>query len=200
MAEAQLTGIEKASILVLSLEAEKSLEVLRQLTTEERVTLGAQILSLRQIDPDAWENVLEEGGRLVNALAQTVEAATSAPARTSAFRGALAVVRQSVAAAFPHGVGHPRRVRDVHSPEDIARLSNARIRQVLSEAGLDDVALALRVASDEMKSAISRNLSPAELDEIERHMEASGRARVSEIEAAGERIVAAARRATGGGS
>jgi len=198
---AQLTGIEKASILILSLDDEKSLEVLQQLTTEERVTLGAQILSLRQIDPEAWENVLQEGGRLVNALAQTMEAATSAPARTSAFRGALAAVRQSVAAAFPHGIGHPdRRARDVHSPEDIARLSNAEIRQVLSEAGLDDVALALKVASDEMKSALSRNLSPAELDDIERRIEASGRPRVSEVEAAGERVAEAARRVTGGGS
>jgi len=55
-----LSGIEKASILLISLGADVSSHVLQQLTPEEIERLTAEIVLLKRIDPDVRKNVLDD--------------------------------------------------------------------------------------------------------------------------------------------
>ena len=55
-----LSGIEKASVLLISLGANLSSSVLQQLTPEEIERLTAEIVSLRRIEPDLRGQVLDE--------------------------------------------------------------------------------------------------------------------------------------------
>lgn len=56
----ELTGLEKASVLLMSLGSEASEEVLRRLSPEERDLLGAQIVRMRSVKSVIRERVLGE--------------------------------------------------------------------------------------------------------------------------------------------
>ena len=55
-----LSGAEKASVLLISLGAEKSSSVLQQLTPDEIERLTAEIVMLKRVDPTLRAHVLEE--------------------------------------------------------------------------------------------------------------------------------------------
>jgi len=63
----QLSGLEKASVLITSLDPESSAKVVEYLTPEERRMLSARILSLQNVDASTRQAVLSEvSGALAN--------------------------------------------------------------------------------------------------------------------------------------
>lgn len=72
----QLTGLEKASVLMLSLNPDQSSKVFDKLSVEERGKLSAQIARLRHVDTITRHQVLEEVNSLMrkNTLRDIVNA------------------------------------------------------------------------------------------------------------------------------
>lgn len=70
MATDQLTGTQKAAIVLMQLDPQAAADVMKQLTEEEAEGLAAEIVRLRSIDAAAAERALEDFHRL-SALAQT---------------------------------------------------------------------------------------------------------------------------------
>jgi len=62
-----LTGIEKASVLMMSLGAETSAKVFDYLTAEEREVLGATVTRVRHIDDVTRRRVIDEVNRAIGA-------------------------------------------------------------------------------------------------------------------------------------
>ncbi len=71
----EISGIEKASVLMMSLGSEASSEVLKRLTSQQRELLGAQIVKMRHVRSVTRQRVLEEVKRTIRAgtLADSVE-------------------------------------------------------------------------------------------------------------------------------
>jgi len=78
--------------------------------------------------------------------------------------------------------------------EDIMLVDDRGIQAVLKEVDNDDLALALRTASDEMKDKVFKNMSERASQLIGEDMEYMGRVRVSDVESAQQKIVDVVRR------
>lgn len=66
----EMSGLEKASVLLMSLGSEISNEVLECLTPEQRELLGAEIVKMRRVRTPIRQRVLEEVNRSVRAIRQ----------------------------------------------------------------------------------------------------------------------------------
>lgn len=78
--------------------------------------------------------------------------------------------------------------------EDLLNVDDRGIQLILKELGNDDLALSLKMASDEVKEKIFRNISSRAAEMIQEDMEARGPVRISDVEKAQGVIVRAARR------
>lgn len=78
--------------------------------------------------------------------------------------------------------------------EDIVILDNRAIQRVIREVENDDLRLALKVASDEVKQIVFTNMSQRMADTFKEEMEYMGPVRLRDVEEAQTRIVAIIRR------
>ncbi|WP_164215458.1 flagellar motor switch protein FliG [Virgibacillus sp. YIM 98842] len=78
--------------------------------------------------------------------------------------------------------------------EDIVILDNRAIQRVIREVENEDLRLSLKVASDEVKEIIFRNMSQRMAETFRDEMEYMGPVRLKDVEEAQTRIVAAIRR------
>lgn len=78
--------------------------------------------------------------------------------------------------------------------EDIMLVDDKGVQQVLKEIDTQDLALALKTASDELKEKIFRNMSERAVGLLKEDMEYMGPVRLSEVEAAQQKIADVVRR------
>ncbi|WP_374720557.1 flagellar motor switch protein FliG [Parageobacillus toebii] len=78
--------------------------------------------------------------------------------------------------------------------EDIVTLDNRAIQRVIREVDNNDLMLALKVASDEVKEIVFRNMSTRMAETFKEEMEFMGPVRLRDVEEAQSRIVAVIRR------
>ncbi|AQX54046.1 flagellar motor switch protein FliG [Priestia flexa] len=78
--------------------------------------------------------------------------------------------------------------------EDIVTLDNRSIQRVVREVENEDLLLSLKVASEEVKDIIFRNMSKRMVDTFTEEMEYMGPVRLKDVEEAQSRIVAVIRR------
>lgn len=78
--------------------------------------------------------------------------------------------------------------------EDIVILDNRAIQRVIREVDNDDLRLALRVASDEVKNIVFSNMSQRMAETFKEEMEYMGPVRLRDVEEAQTRIVSTIRR------
>lgn len=78
--------------------------------------------------------------------------------------------------------------------EDIVNLDNSSIQRVLRELENDDIALALKGASDEVKSRIMKNISKRASEILKENMDYMGPVRLRDVEEAQQKVVMVIRR------
>lgn len=78
--------------------------------------------------------------------------------------------------------------------EDIVTLDGRAIQRVVRESDNEDLKLALKVASEEVKEIVFRNMSKRMVDTFQEEMEYMGPVRLRDVEEAQSRIVAVIRR------
>ncbi|MGG4156514.1 flagellar motor switch protein FliG [Peribacillus muralis] len=78
--------------------------------------------------------------------------------------------------------------------EDIVTLDGRAIQRVVRESENEDVKLSLKVASDEVKEIVFRNMSKRMVETFQEEMEYMGPVRLRDVEEAQSRIVAVIRR------
>ncbi|MEB2291395.1 flagellar motor switch protein FliG [Priestia megaterium] len=78
--------------------------------------------------------------------------------------------------------------------EDIVTLDNRSIQRVIRDVENDDLLLSLKVASEEVKSIIFKNMSSRMVETFKEEMEFMGPVRLKDVEEAQSRIVAGIRR------
>lgn len=78
--------------------------------------------------------------------------------------------------------------------EDIVTLDNRSIQRVIREVDKDDLLLSLKVASEEVKEVLFRNMSKRMVEHLKEEMEIMGPVRLKDVEEAQTRVVAVIRR------
>jgi flagellar motor switch protein FliG len=78
--------------------------------------------------------------------------------------------------------------------DDLVAVPDVGIRELLKEVDNKDLVVALKTASEELKQKIFRNLSKRAAQILEEDLAVLGPVRLSEVEAAQQRIIEVARR------
>jgi flagellar motor switch protein FliG len=78
--------------------------------------------------------------------------------------------------------------------DDLITIDDRGIQMILKEITTDDLALALKATSDELKDKIFRNMSQRAVQILKDEIEAKGAVRISDVEKAQMNIVRVAKR------
>lgn len=184
--------------LVLShLPASMASEILVGLPTERQVEVVTRIAHMDQTSPEVIKDV-ERGleNRLAGLVHQRFERAGGAQAVAEilnlAGRATERAVLEGLSGEEPELVEEIRRLMFVF--EDILRVDDRGIQALLKEVQNEELTLALRTASEEFKQKIFTNMSERAAQLIKEEMEFMGPVRLSDVEAAQQKIVDIVRR------
>lgn len=184
--------------LILShLQAEKSAEILSGLTQQKQVEVIKRISAMDQTNPEVIREV-ETGleNRLSDIVSQTFEKAggveSAAEMLNLSDRSTEKGILESLETDDPDLVEQIRRLMFVF--EDILLVNDKGIQSVLKEVDNDELALALKTASEELKEKIFANMSERAAQLIKEDMDYMGPVRLSDVEIAQQKIVDVVRR------
>ncbi len=175
----------------------KAAEILTGLPLQKQVEVIKRIANMEQTNPEVIREV-ERGleSRLASMLMQSMEKAggveTVAEMLNLADRSSEKSIMEALETEDPDLVEQIRRLMFVF--EDILMVNDKGIQAVLKEIDNDELALALKTASDSLRQKIFSNMSERAAQLIKEDMEFMGPVRVSDVEAAQQRIVDVVRR------
>jgi len=185
------------ALIVSHLPHHKSAEILGGLPAQKQIEVIKRIANMEQTNPEVIREV-ERGleSRLSNMLTQRLEKTggvdTVAEMLNLVDRATEKGILEGLETEDPDLVEAIRRLMFVF--EDVLLVNDKGIQAVLKEVDNDELALALKTASDELKEKIFKNMSERAAELIKEDMEFMGPVRVSDVEAAQQRVVDIVRR------
>ncbi len=175
----------------------KAAEIMVGLPMQKQIEVIKRIANMEQTNPEVIREV-EKGleSRLANLLVQSMEKAggveTVAEILNLADRASEKAIMEGLEAEDPDLVEQIRRLMFVF--EDIMLVNDKGIQAVLKEVENDELGVALKTASEELKAKIFTNMSERAAALINEDMEFMGPVRISDVESAQQRIVDIVRR------
>lgn len=185
------------ALIVSHLPHHKAAEILAGLPGPKQIEVVKRVANMEQTNPEVVSEV-ERGleARLSNMLSQSFEQIggvdTVAEMLNLVDRTTEKGIMEGLEAEDPDLVEQIRRLMFVF--EDILLVNDKGIQSVLKEVDNDELALAMKTASDELKEKVFKNMSERASQLIKEDMEYMGPVRVSDVEAAQQRIVDIVRR------
>lgn len=185
------------ALILCHLPHHKAAEILVGLPMQKQIEVIKRIANMEQTNPDVIKEV-ERGleSRLASMLMQSMEKAGGVPTVAEilnlADRATEKTIMEGLEAEDPDLVEQIRRLMFVF--EDILHVNDKGIQAVLKEVDNDELAIALKTASEELKAKIFSNMSERAATLIKEDMQYMGPVRISDVEAAQQRIVDIVRR------
>ena len=185
------------ALILAHMQAQRSAEILMGLSQQKQVEVIKRIASMEQTNPEVIREV-EAGleNRLSDIVSQTFDKAggvdSAAEILNLADRSTEKGILESLETDDPDLVEQIRRLMFIF--EDIMLVNDKGVQAVLKEVDNDELALALKTASDELKNKIFANMSERASQLIKEDMEYMGPVRLSDVEGAQQKIVDIVRR------
>jgi flagellar motor switch protein FliG len=185
------------ALIISHLSHHKASEILVGLPLEKQIEVVRRVANMEQTNPEVIREV-EKGleSRLSNMLMHSLEkvggVGTIAEVLNLCDRSTEKSILEGIESDDPDLVEEIRRLMFVF--EDILKVNDKGIQAVLKEVDNEELCLALKTASDELKEKIYSNMSARAADLIKEDMEYMGPVRLSDVEAAQQRIVDVVRR------
>ncbi len=185
------------ALITCHLPYHKAAEILGGLPVQKQVEVIKRIANMEQTNPEVIREV-ERGleSRLSSMLSQSMESAGGvdkvAEILNLADRATEKTIMEGLEAEDPDLVEQIRRLMFVF--EDINLVNDKGIQSVLKEVDNDELALALKTASDGLAEKIFANMSERAAGLIKEDMQFMGPVRVSDVESAQQRVVDIVRR------
>ncbi|GAB3793953.1 flagellar motor switch protein FliG [Virgibacillus kimchii] len=184
--------------LILSyLDPEQSGQILSSLPQEMQADIARRIATMDSTSPEIInqvEQVLEKN--ISSALMDDYTQTGGIQAVVEVLNGVDRSTERTILDALE--VQDPELAEEIKKRmfvfEDIVILDNRAIQRVIREVDNEDLRLALKVASDEVKEIIFKNMSQRMAETFRDEMEYMGPVRLKDVEEAQTRIVAAIRR------
>jgi flagellar motor switch protein FliG len=185
------------ALIVCHLPHHKAAEILAGLPIQKQIEVIKRIANMEQTNPEVIREV-ERGleSRLSNMLTQSMEKAGGIPTVSEilnlADRATEKAILEGLESDDPELVEEIRRLMFVF--EDIKMVDAKGIQAILKEVDNDQLALALKTASQELQEKIFGNMSERAAALIREDMQYMGPVRVTDVEAAQQKIVDIVRR------
>jgi flagellar motor switch protein FliG len=185
------------ALILAHLPSQKASEILVGLPSQKQIEVVKRVANMEQTNPEVIKEV-ETGleHRLSDIVSQTFEKAggvdTVAEILNLADRSTEKGIMEGLEAEDPDLVEQIRRLMFVF--EDILLVNDKGIQSVLKEVDNEELALALKTASEDLKQKIFKNMSERAAQLIQEDMQYMGPVRVSDVESAQQKIVDVVRR------
>ncbi|MED6307520.1 MAG: flagellar motor switch protein FliG, partial [Planctomycetota bacterium] len=185
------------ALIVSHLPHHKASEILVGLPQEKQIEVVQRVAAMEQTNPLVIQEV-ESGleSRLSNMLMHSVDrvggTSTVAEILNLCDRQTERSIMEGMESDHPDLAEEVRRLMFVF--EDILLVDDKGIQAVLKEVDNDELCLALKTASEELQQKIFTNMSSRAAEVIQEDMEFMGPVRLSDVEAAQQRIVDIVRR------
>lgn len=183
------------AIIIAYLEPTQAAEVMAKLPEHIKIDVALRIASLDQISPSILgelEDVLQSQlqsytrGRKIGGIRTVAEILNQLDRATED------LILKNIEEKDQILADEIRKL--MFTFDDLINIDDKGIQMVLKEITTDDLALALKMASDELKAKIFKNMSQRAVQILKEEMEAKGAVRVSDVEKAQMNIVRVARR------
>ncbi len=187
------------AIVLAHLRPAKAAAVLAELSPQQQVDVTRRLADLERIDTDVLREVEQS---LSERASELISAGSSA-----AFGGVGRVAEilqhagRETESAVLRGLssgGEGELADSIHRKlmafEDIARLPASRLREALGMLESDELAIALRTAGDDLKKKVLSALGGSAARRVRQEMESIGPVRLSDVEAAQQRVAEVVRR------
>ncbi len=185
------------ALILAHLPSSKGSEILAGLPPAKQIEVVTRVANMEQTNPEVIREVemgLEQ--RLSGIVSQQFQKVGGVEAVAEmlnlAGRATEKGILETLEADDPDLVEQIRRLMFVF--EDILLINDKGIQAVLKEIDNEELALALKTASEDMKNKIFGNMSERAATLIREDMEYMGPVRLSDVEAAQQRIVDVVRR------
>ena len=185
------------ALILAHLPSSKSAEILAGLPTAKQLEVVTRVANMEQTNPEVIKEV-ERGleMRLSGLMTQTLEQAggveSVAEMLNLSDRATEKGILEALESEDPDLVEQIRRLMFVF--EDIMLVDDKGIQAVLKEIDNDELSLALKTATDELKDKVFGNMSERAAQLVKEDMEYMGPVRISDVEAAQQRVVDVVRR------
>jgi flagellar motor switch protein FliG len=185
------------ALIVCHLPHHKAAEILGGLPMQKQLEVIKRVANMEQTNPEVIREV-EKGleSRLSSMLMQSMEKAGGIPTVAEilnlADRSTEKSIMEGLETEDPDLVEQIRRLMFVF--EDIKLVDDKGIQTLLKELDNDDLTLALKTASEELQTKIFKNMSERAAAMVKENMQFMGPVRVSDVEAAQQRVVDIVRR------
>jgi len=185
------------ALILAHLHSDKAAEILMGLAQQKQVEVVKRISAMEQTNPEVIKEV-EKGleSRLSDIVSQKFDKAGGIEAAAGILnlsdRSTEKGILESLETDDPDLVEQIRRLMFVF--EDILLVNDKGIQSVLKEVDNDELALALKTASDELKEKMFNNMSERAAQLIKEDMDYMGPVRLSDVESAQQKIVDIVRR------
>lgn len=183
------------AIIIAYLEPTQAAEVLAKLPEHIKIDVALRIASLDQISPSVLgelEDVLQSQlqsytrGRKIGGIRTVAEILNQLDRATED------LILKNIEEKDQILADEIRKL--MFTFDDLINIDDRGIQMVLKEITTDDLALALKMASDELKGKIFKNMSQRAVQILKEEMESRGAVKVSDVEKAQMNIVRVARR------
>ncbi len=185
------------ALIIAHLSHRKASEILEGLPPEQQIEVVRRVAGMEQTSPEVIEEV-ERGlesrlsGRPLHRTGRVGGVATIAGILDLCDRTTEKAILAGIKAGAPELVEEIRRCMFVF--EDILEVDDGGIQRMLEEVDDEDLCLALRTASEELREKLFRNMPQRAGEMVRQDMEHMRPVRLSDVEAARQRIVDAVRR------
>jgi flagellar motor switch protein FliG len=185
------------ALILCHLPHHKAAEILVGLPMQKQIEVIKRVANMEQTNPDVIKEV-ERGleSRLASMLTQSMEKAGGVPTVAEilnlADRATEKTIMEGLESDDPDLVEQIRRLMFVF--EDIMMVNDKGIQAVLKELDNSELSVALKTASEQLKAKIFSNMSERAAALVKEDMQYMGPVRVSDVEAAQQRIVDIVRR------
>ncbi len=185
------------ALIVSHLSYNKAAEVLAGLPAGKQIEVVKRVANMDQTNPEVVAEV-ERGleSRLANMLGQSFESIGG----VNSVAEVLNLIDRTTEKGIMDGLDRddPELVESIRRLmfvfDDVNMVDDKGIQSVLKEVENEELSLALKTASDELKEKIFKNMSTRAAEMIQEDMQYMGPVRVSDVEAAQQRIVDIVRR------
>ena len=185
------------ALIISHLAHHKASEVLAGLPDDKKIEVVRRVANMEQTNPEIVAEV-EKG--LESRLSNMLVGSSDKVGGVSTIAEILNLVDRTTEKSILEGIENedPDLVEDIRRLmfvfEDILKVNEKGIQAVLKEVDNEELCLALKTASDDLKEKIFTNMSARASELIKEDMEYMGPVRLSDVEAAQQRIVDVVRR------
>lgn len=183
------------AIVLAHLEPVQAAEVLSKFPEQLKIEVSQRVASLDQISPtilSELEDVLQSQLRSYTQSRRIGGVKTVAEILNQMDRTSEELILKNIEEKDPILAEEIRKL--MFTFEDLIHVDDRGIQTILKEISTDDLALALKMASEELKEKIFKNMSSRAAEILKEEMESKGPVRVSDVEKAQMNIVRVARR------